>query len=160
MGVSRHEAHGAADALQACRTSGRAGSDRRVQPMNDHVVTSLFVLLALLALSALVGGVVMMLAARMAGVARAGYARSIVAAGLSAIMYTMGSVGCGVVPVAGSIVGFLLGVALAAVVVMAIFNTTFGRALLVLLCTIVVQVGLAFVLAALLGVGAGMLLSF
>jgi len=127
--------------------------------MDNQVVTPLLVLIALLALSALAGGVVMMLAARMAGVTRAGYARSIVAAGLSAIMYTMGCVGCGVVPVAGSIVGFLLGVALAAVVVMGIFNTTFGRALLVLLCTIVVQVGLAFVLAMLLGVSAGVLLS-
>jgi len=125
--------------------------------MDGHVVTPLLVLIALLALSALAGGVVMMLAARMAGVTRAGYARSVVAAGLSAIMYTMGSVGCGVVPVAGSIGGFLLGVALAAVVVMWIFNTTFGRALMVLLCTIVVQVGLAFVLAMLLGVGAGVL---
>lgn len=123
------------------------------------MATPLLVLIALLALAALVGGVVMMLAARMAGVTRAGYARSIVAAGLSAIMYTMGSVGCGVVPVAGSIGGFLLGVALAAVVVMGIFNTTFGRALLVLLCTIVVQVGLMFVMAMLLGVGAGVLLS-
>jgi len=125
--------------------------------MDGHVVTPLLVLIALLALSALAGGVVMMLAARMAGVTRAGYARSVVAAGLSAIMYTMGSVGCGVVPLAGSIGGFLLGVALAAVVVMWIFNTTFGRALMVLLCTIVVQVGLAFVLAMLLGVGAGVL---
>jgi len=125
--------------------------------MGSEAVTSLLVLIALLALSALAGGVVMMLAARMAGVTRAGYARSVVAAGLSAIMYTMGSVGCGVVPVAGSIGGFLLGVALAAVVVMWIFNTTFGRALMVLLCTIVVQVGLAFVLAMLLGVGAGVL---
>ena len=128
--------------------------------MGSEAVTPLFVLIALLALSALVGGVVMMLAARMAGVTRAGYARSIVAAGLSAIMYTMGSVVCAAVSVAGSIGGFLLGVALAAVVVMGIFNTTFGRALLVLLCTIVVQVGLTFVLAMLLGVGAGMLLSF
>jgi hypothetical protein len=128
--------------------------------MDSQVVTPLLVLIALLALSALAGGVVMMLAARMAGVTRAGYARSIVAAGLSAIMYIMGSVGCGVVPVAGSIAGFLLGVALAAVMVMWIFTTTFGRALLVLLCTIVVQVGLMFVLAMLLGVGAGVLLSF
>ncbi|HUW82328.1 MAG TPA: hypothetical protein VMZ31_05950 [Phycisphaerae bacterium] len=128
--------------------------------MGSEVVTPLFVLIVLLALSALVGGVVMMLAARMAGVTRAGYARSVVAAGLSAIMYTMGSVGCGVVPVAGSIGGFLLGVALAAVVVMGIFKTTFGRALLVLLCTIVVQVGLTFVLAMLLGVGTGAMLSF
>lgn len=128
--------------------------------MDSQVVTPLFVLIALLALWALAGGVVMMLAARMAGVTRAGYARSIVAAGLSAVMYTMGSVGCGVVPVAGSIAGFLLGAALAAVMVMWIFNTTFGRALLVLLCTIVVQVGLTFVLAMLLGVGAGVLLSF
>jgi len=128
--------------------------------MDGHVVTSLLVLIALLALSALAGGVVMMLAARMAGVTRAGYTRSVVAAGLSAIMYFMGSVGCGVVPVAGSIGGFLLGVALAAVVVMGIFNTTFGRALMVLLCTIVVQVGLAFALAMLLGVGAEALLSF
>jgi hypothetical protein len=127
--------------------------------MGSEAVTPLLVLIALLALSALVGGVVMMLAARMAGVTRAGYARSIVAAGVSAIMYTMGSVVCAAVPVAGSIGGFLLGVALAAVVVMWIFNTTFGRALLVLLCTIVVQVGLAFVLAMLLGVGAGVLLS-
>ena len=128
--------------------------------MGSEAVTSLLVLIALLALAALAGGVVMMLAARMAGVTRAGYARSVVAAGLSAIMYTMGSVVCAAVSVAGSIGGFLLGVALAAVVVMGIFNTTFGRALLVLLCTIVVQVGLTFVLAMLLGVGAGMLLSF
>ena len=128
--------------------------------MGSEAVTPLLVLIALLALAALAGGVVMMLAARMAGVTRAGYARSVVAAGLSAIMYTMGSVVCAAVSVAGSIGGFLLGVALAAVVVMGIFNTTFGRALLVLLCTIVVQVGLTFVLAMLLGVGAGMLLSF
>lgn len=127
--------------------------------MDSHMITPLLVLIAFLAMSALAGGVVMMLAARMAGVTRAGYARSIVAAGLSAIMYTVGSVGCGVVPVAGSIGGFLLGVALAAVMVMWVFSTTFGRALLVLLCTIVVQVGLAFVLAMLLGVGAGVLLS-
>jgi len=98
-------------------------------------------------LSTLFGGILMLVAAKFAGIVEATFGRSLLAALGGSFVVWIATLVCSVVPVAGTLIGFAVGVLLSLIVIKGVFSTSFGKAFLVWIFN-----GVAHVLAIVIGV--------
>ncbi|MDP6438878.1 MAG: hypothetical protein QGH74_04510 [Candidatus Brocadiia bacterium] len=104
------------------------------------------ILVGLVILSALIGGMFMWVGAKMAGVRNATFGKSVVAAVAVAVITWLIAGVCSILPVIGTIFGFVLGLIFAVFVIQGVYGTSFARALVVWIFNVIAQV-LALVIA-------------
>jgi hypothetical protein len=108
-------------------------------------------------LAVLFGGLMMWIAAKIAGVRKATFGRAVVAAiGCAAVSFLLGA-GFHFIPIFGDLVGFFIGLVLSILVIKGAFDTTTGKALLVWIFEIIAAF-VAIVIGTMLAAGTFILL--
>ena len=101
----------------------------------------------------LLDGLFMLIGARLAGLRNARFGKAVLAAIACSFVTWVLALVCSIVPVAGSIFGFLLGQLFSLLIIKAIFETTFGGALLTWIFNTLAQIAaLIFVIVVLAAV--------
>lgn len=91
-------------------------------------------------LMTLIGGFFMWIAAKLARVERASFLRAVVAAVATAFVGVLLSLLFTLIPALGNLFGFILGLVISVFIIMGIFRTSFGKALVVWLFNLVAVV--------------------
>jgi len=116
-------------------------------------------LLSVFVATVIIGSFFMWIGAKMAGVQNAGFGKSILAAIATSVITIIISGVFSVVPVMGTVLGFLVGLLLSLFIIKAVYDTSFGKALLTWIFCIVAQI-VAVIIVVALGIGTiGILLS-
>ena len=97
----------------------------------------------------IIGGLFMWVAAKIARVERASFARAMVAAIATSFVGTLLWFLFSLVPVLGNLFGFILGLVISVLIIRAVFATSFGKALIVWIFNLIAA-GLAFLLASMI----------
>jgi len=100
-------------------------------------------------LMVLIGGLFMWIAAKIARVERASFPRAMVAAIATSFVGILLWFLFNLIPILGSLFGFILGLIVSILVIKAVFGTSFGKALIVWICNLIAA-GLALLVASMI----------
>lgn len=98
-----------------------------------------------------VAGLFMLAGAKLAGVEKATFGTAILAA-IACSLVSLALAGIfSIIPLVGTIAGFIISLLVEIFIIKAIFNTSFGKALLTLLCNAIVQIAVAVAIGIIMG---------
>ena len=129
------------------------GSEMSILALLGGAELGIGLLILIPAFIIIVLGTLMLIAAKMAGVKDATFGKSAKAALAASFVVFIAAAVCSVVPIIGTIIGFILGLFLASLVIKSIFDTTGGKAFLIWIFFILGKIALVIILV-MMGAGA------